>query len=455
MYNSDLYRRSPRFAQELMIAARVLTRGSLREGRKFAELLAEANQTQWLGIEELTAYQLRHLDNVLAHALRHVPAYRELMKGPLHNIGYPISTVLEHLPTRDKSWVRAHGGELHSEAPRKPLFAGSTSGTTGAPLTIKQDLWAICRENSFINRQLAWAGYRDGDRRAWIRGDLIVPIDRKTPPYWRRNRVENMLMFSSYHLSDESAELYLSALAKFGPSLIQAYPSSIGFLASWLSARNRYYDGPDIKGIVTSSESLTGAQQHLIEQRFGCRVFDWYGQFERVAAIGTCEYGTHHLLSDYSFVELRPSGNGLHEIIGTGFNNLAMPLIRYETGDLVELPAHAAPCTCGRHFPVVSQIHGRADDSVVLPDGRQIGRLDHIFKDAAHIVEAQIRQTSRSEIVILIVGTPAFDQIAAAHLLANARERLGSEIRVRIESVPAIERTRSGKFRSVVREFRD
>src|SRR5690606_28221227 len=117
----------------------------------------------------------------------------------------------------------------------------------------------------------------------------------------------------------------------------------------------------------------------LIEERFGCRVFDWYGQNERVAAIGTCEQGRYHLMSDYSYVELEPTPEGL-EIVGTGFNNLAMPLIRYRTGDFVQLQ-DVDSCSCGRAFPVVRRIIGRDDDYIKLPDGSHVKRLSNVFKD--------------------------------------------------------------------------
>lgn len=67
--------------------------------------------------------------------------------------------------------------------------------------------------------------------------------------------------------------------------VIQAYPSSVGFLATWMAASGLDYLGKSRKGIVTSSEMLDAAKKGVVEDRFGCRVFDWYGQFECVAAI--------------------------------------------------------------------------------------------------------------------------------------------------------------------------
>ncbi|MCL4748465.1 MAG: phenylacetate--CoA ligase family protein, partial [Burkholderiaceae bacterium] len=100
-----------------------------------------------------------------------------------------------------------------------------------------------------IWRQLEWAGLRRGDRRAWLRGDLVVPADAAGPPFWRMNHAENMLMLSSYHLAESNVPAYIAAMERFDPIVIQAYPSSIAFLAKWLDAAGRTYGGTALKGI--------------------------------------------------------------------------------------------------------------------------------------------------------------------------------------------------------------
>jgi len=286
-----------------------------------------------------------------------------------------------------------------------------------------------------------------------MRGDMIVPAAQREPPYWRSNRAENMLMLSSYHLSEAAAPAYLDALARFDPAVIQAYPSSIGFLATWMQSAGLRYSGRSLRGIVTSSETLPDARRQQIESAFGCTVFDWYGQFERVAAIGTCEEGRRHLLSDYSYVEMLPAGDGLFEIVGTGFNNAAMPLIRYRCGDLVRPAPSEERCSCGRLFPLIEEVVGRADDSITLPDGRSIGRLDHLFKGVEGILEAQIRQDRTDVIAMLVVPSATFSDDTRKTLQNNVRHRLGDKIALEIRLVDSIPRTANGKFRGVVSDI--
>lgn len=454
MFASSLYRRSPIWAQEALISLRAWSRARLREGRTFDRMRAEVEASQWYGPEAMAHYRMAMLSRILQHAYAHCAFYRERFReAGLEPDDITSESDLAQLPLLDKSQVRAAGRGVLSAAARRPIFEGATSGTTGSPLRVFQDLQAINRENAFIQRQLTWAGLAPKGRRAWLRGDMVAPVAQAEPPYWRLSRAENMLMLSSYHLSQRSALAYLEALSRFDPLVIQTYPSSIAFLANWLEAAGRSYEGASLRGIVSSSESLSDAQRAVIERRFGCRVFDWYGQFERVAAIGTCEHGSYHVMSDYSLHEFLPAGDGTHEIVGTGFNNLAMPFIRYRTGDFVELAEPGASCRCGRSFPLVRAIHGRADDVVKLPDGRHIGRLDHIFKGVNGVIEAQIRQEALDRIDILVVPGAGYGPAVEGMLLDNARERIGSSVAIAVRPVGNIPRTGNGKFRGVVCEL--
>jgi phenylacetate-coenzyme A ligase PaaK-like adenylate-forming protein len=451
MLGSFAYRRSPIWAQESLISAQFSLRRMMREGRAFEAIAAQADESQWWSEDELRDFQSRKLRTIVESAARHVPYYRDKYRPlDLDLDGLEFPEGVAKLPAITKADVREGGKSLISEKRRGPLFSGSTSGTTGAPLTLHQDMHAINRENAFVWRQLAWAGLRRGDRRAWMRGDMIVPATQQKPPYWRVNHAENMLMLSSYHLSETAAPAYLDSLAGFDPAVIQAYPSSVGFLASWMLSAGVRYCGRSLRGIVTSSETLSDIRRREIESAFACRVFDWYGQFERVAAIGTCERGGHHLLTDYSYVEMLPAGNGLFELVGTGFNNLSMPLIRYRCGDLVRPAPTTERCDCGRSFPLIEEIVGRVDDPIKLPDGRSVGRLDHLFKGVEGILEAQIRQDESDALTMLVVPSATFSDRTREALQSNARHRLGDAIALEIRLVDSIPRTRNGKFKGVV-----
>jgi len=327
-----------------------------------------------------------------------------------------------------------------------------TSGTSGSPMTLVQTLGAVIREEGFVYRQLRWIGYRHGQRRAWIRGDIVCPDQPADGRYWCRDWIGNMLMMSSYHLSAATIGRYIHELERFDPVVIHAYPSSIAALAAWLNAAGRTYRGAALRGVMTSSETLEPQVRAAVVQAFGVAVFDWYGQSERVAAIGTCEHGRYHVLTDYGHVELLGAQDeaGACELVGTGLNNAAMPLARYRTGDSV-IP-DGEPCECGRVFPTVKAILGRQEKIITLPDGRIIARLDRIFQGHdRQIVEGQVRYLGNGDFALRVVATDGFSAADEAALIDRFLLRVPG-VRVRVERVAAIPRGPNGKFQFVAVE---
>jgi len=351
-------------------------------------------------------------------------------------------------PLIDKIAVRAAPGRFVRPRRLGSLVRATirTSGTSGTPLAIVQSLSCVIREEAFVHRQLRWIGYRHGQRRAWLRGDIVCAARPKRPVWWCHDWFGKMLLMSSYHLSDATIGAYIDALEHFDPVVLHAYPSSVSALAAWLNGRGRRYRGQALRGVMTSSETVEPAVRTQVEQAFGVPVYDWYGQAERVAAIGTCEHGRYHLLSDYSIAEVLDDG----ELVGTSLNNTAMRLARYRTGDSVAL-SHQ-DCPCGRVFPVIDSIAGRAEQVIVLPDGRRIGRLDRVFQgQQAALVEGQVVYLGNGRFMLRVVTIDgaAFDDDA---LLAAFRLRVpGADVHV--QHVDAIARGANGKFAFVVTEL--
>lgn len=320
-----------------------------------------------------------------------------------------------------------------------------TSGTSGSPLTLVQTLGTVVREEGFVYRQLRWIGWRPGQRRAWIRGDIVCDDQPKDGRYWCRDWVGNMLMMSSYHLSNATIGAYVAALEEYDPVVIHAYPSSIAAIANWLNAAGRRYAGRALRGVMTSSETLEPAVREAVTRAFGVVVFDWYGQAERVSAIGTCEHGHYHLLTDYAGVELLDKGDGTAELVGTTLNNRAMPLVRYRTGDTV-VPGEGEACPCGRVFPTVQAIVGRQEKILTLPDGRIVARLDRIFQGHdRNLVEGQVLYHGDARFTLRVVVTEGFTEQDEAALIEKFLLRVPG-VKVAVERVAAIPRGPNGKF---------
>ena len=85
----------------------------------------------------------------------------------------------------------------------------------------------------------------------------------------------------------------------------------------------------------------------------------------------------------------------------------------------------------------------------MTPDGRPIGRLDHVFKEQFDVAEAQIVQEVVDAIEVRVVPRPDFSEVSEKKLLRELRSRLGPDIEIAIRLVGAIEREPNGKFRAV------
>jgi phenylacetate-CoA ligase len=435
--------------QECFFGFRAMTRDNALCGARVRRLLRQER----LPAQDLLALRRSLLHRTLTAAVRRIPAYRNLRlpASPADAeralAEFPIVSKEDLLRSPEQFTPPGRGG-----APWRIL--GRTSGTTGTPLTVQRSLDSVVWENAYLRRHWQWSGHRGRMPRATLRGDMVVPLERETPPFWFHNRFENQLILSSRHLRGEGYRAIADKLAEFAPYLLQAYPSTAYDLACWLRESARRLEIPYV---YTGSEPLYAFQRALIEERFGARVMDFYGMAERVAFAAECEHGTPHLVSDYSWVELvdengRPTeGDGY--VVGTTFHNLAMPLVRYRLADQTRL--RPGPCACGRSYPAIEPVTGKVEDALTGGDGRRVSAsvLTFAFKGLEDIRQTQVAQTGPGEWEIRIVPMSGFGEGQRRQLVANVHKLVDPTVRVQVREVDGIPRTASGKFQWVINEW--
>ncbi|MFN7976273.1 MAG: hypothetical protein U0166_28725 [Acidobacteriota bacterium] len=403
--------------------------------------------SQWWDEEKIAAFQKERLRIVVEHAVASVPYWRDLfarLRLKPADVAGPGD--LAKLPVLTKDTVRERRAELEASDLRRhgPRLV-HTSGSTGTPLAFYIDKPTNVLEFATLWRHWGWHGYRFGDRFADMRGRTIADPSGIEHDFRLRS-----LNVSSFDLTPEKARRYAEAMRGFRPVMVRGYPSSLHVFCGWMDRDI----GVRPRSVITSSETLLDHQRAAIARVFGCPVRDYYGQVERVAWIGECERGRYHVGSEYGIVEVlgdddRPIAEGTGRLVGTTLWNLAMPLLRYETRDLVTV-ARSGDCACGRKLPTVERIWGRIEDIVVTPDGRHVGRLDAAFKLSTGIRLAQIVQDDPSAIEVRIVPAAGFGDDDVRVLERELRLRLGDAIAIRHEIVADLERTAGGKIKFVV-----
>lgn len=419
--------------------------------KEFARIYFDLLKDQWKSEEEILAFQTRKLKEIIRFAYSEVPYYRKVFdEVGVTPADFKDLADLAALPILTKDDIRENFDQLHSrEYTKYAPSPGHTSGSTGTTVTFTLTHFVKHYEMAFGHRHWRAAGFGSRDRSVIIRGDVLTDDPRARAPFLKKAKE---LFLSSFHMSVESLPEYARMIAAFRPVAIRAYPSALKIVTRYFMEKGL----PPIKGlkvILTSSESLLQSVREEAEEFWGVPVNDWYGNAERVAAIGQCEYGNYHVHEDYSFVEMIPTDSPeRYRIVGTTYYNLAMPLIRYDMRDIVCIDSAVADqfCSCGRFFRVVSGIDGRIEGIVVTPDGRFVGRLDAAFKYSTGIELAQIIQKTIDSIEIRIVRGDSFSDDDLGKLTKELRLRLGESITINYEFVSDISRTAAGKLRFVI-----
>lgn len=450
----QIYAKSPLWLQNFGVSVYGYLWRFMRVGGDFKKYVSDFSERDKYSTGDWHAYQTLQLRKLIAQAIENVPYYQRSYDL---NLGDHIENFepeqLTKLPLLEKEDIRSKPDDLVAIniSPRK-LHTYYTSGTTGTPLMMRvtRDMhrqWMAAYEV----RVRHWAGVNYQMSRAMIGGRLVVPKAKAEPPFWRYNLAERQLYMSAFHISPQNAPSYVKALNHYRPDYLVGYASSHYFLARMISEQGLEVYQP--KAVLTSSEKLTPEMRTSLESVYRCPVFDAYSGVEACCLASECEHQRLHVSPDVGIIELidengSPVKSGEPgEIVATGLLNFEQPLIRYRTGDLAVWSDE--PCPCGREMPVIKELVGRLEDTVIGPDGREMVRFHGIFVGLPHIREGQVIQETLSEFRVRLVVQPDFNEYDRQVIYKRFFDRLGP-IELKIELVDHIERTERGKFQAVI-----
>jgi phenylacetate-CoA ligase len=420
-----------------------------RYSSDFRRALRDAEERGAWRQEDLERYRDIRLRTFVERASQ-TPFYRErLEKAQIAPGDIRCLADLRALPTLTKAEAKANQASLTSNnLPKRALRSDHTSGTTGTGFTFQTTVQAVHEQWAVWWRYRRWHGLGLDDWCAHFGGRNVVPVHWQEPPFWRYNWAGRQILFSAYHMNRRNLAAYVDELRRRRPPWLHGYPSLLSLVASYMIDMKCDL-GYAPRWITTGAEMLLAQQATVIQKAFEVRPRQHYGMAETVANFSECELGRLHVDEDLAAVEFVPTEKPGHcSVVGTNLSNAATPLIRYLTNDHVDLDSSG--CPCGRPGRVVSAVDGRFEDYIVLPDGTRIGRLDHVFKDAVRVNEAQLFQERNDEIVIRIVQADGYTKKDEQFLLAQMMDRVGTEVRLRIDYVNRIERSRIGKLQFVI-----
>ena len=449
-----LYEKAPEGVRQFVGGTYRMLPNRVRLGKAYGDFRKLIQSSESWDLEEIQEYQLKELRRTLHHANAHCPYYQRRFAEVKFQPEFLTSLVdLQAVPLLEKRDIQEHLDELASEAiaPSQRLHI-TTGGSTGAPVGFYlQKGVSRPKEQAFLEAMWKRAGYFDGARLAVIRGH--VTSSRAAGKILSRDYTRDWLMLSSYHLTQDRLEEYLEAIENFKPDLIHAYPSAALQLAEYLESKGQTWRTP-LKGMLCGSEWLTDPQKRLLERIFGCRVYRWYGHSERVVLAGEGALSDlFYFFPTYGFVEFgEPDKEGLSEIIGTSFHNMAMPLIRYRTGDYARIVRSNSGVELEFPWDAAIEFAGRGQEFLISASGRKISLTafnmhDRIFDD---LFAVQFYQAQVGEAEFRYVPGPRFDPARESLILERIREKLGDDFNVTLKVVQETEKTDRGKLKWLV-----
>jgi phenylacetate-CoA ligase len=450
---NPLYEALPVFAQNVACSAAGWLRERQRFSRHFWRTLEAWERSGAACDGELRATQALRLASLIDYARTWVPHYAGI--PPMQRRRDPaeaIRATLAQLPVLEKSAYRdAPEQFLSREHPRHRWARGQTSGTTGTALRLWYTPDALAEEYASVWRMRRHFGVSPADPHMTFGGRMVVPFRQTEPPFWRRDASLNQTLFSLYHMSARNLPAYVDAVHEVKAVYAQGYPSSLHLIARALLEAGRPLPKGKLAAVFTSSETVLATQRAAIEEAFGAPLRDRYGASEFAVSMTGCAAGNLHVDMEYCLVEVEPQERGSGWVRGpllvTGFANRATPFIRYRIGDIGT--RLESLCACGRAGDVFESIDGRIEDYVVTPDGRTLGRLDHVFKTLTDIAEAQIVQVALDQLVVYVVPQPSFTDASERALVRELRARVGGAMAIETLRVAEIARQPNGKLRAV------
>ena len=419
-------------------------------------------RSQWHSHRQHLAFQLNHVGELLKHAVANVPFFRSMPEAlAAANARELDLKTFRLIPLLTRRHLQEHKAAL--TAVRVPPHHGSStvaksSGSTGAPVETLVTELAGAWNRALLLRGHLWAYDRFDGRMAVIRrykrGNADFP-DGLVRPSWNDEMTLPFTTGTAFGLNaGATVAEQVEWLNRVEPTALFTYPTQLaGLLGAAASGQLKL---PDIRRIMTISETLDDDVREQARRIFDIEIFDAYSANETGAIAFQCP-DTHgyHVQSEGVLVEIlkddgvacAPGETG--RVVLTLLHSYAFPLIRYDIGDLATVGRY---CRCGRGLPVLDRIIGRQRNMMIGPNGARFRPSLgwRRIRTIAPIVQGQFVQHAIPKLEArLVVERPltAEEEDAVRKHLCSRMPQLET---VNFTYVSEIPRSDSGKFEDFV-----
>lgn len=420
-------------------------------------LMHQLHRNQYKTQLALERIQTKRLQRLIHHAFYYVPYYHHsFKKAGIRPDDVKSIADLNKLPQVSKADFFENREQFISKTANEAgCKVFTTSGTTGIPLRIMKDQTAEA-----IGYALPYYWFFESGLNIF---DTFLEISLAFPfVHSSQFRHGPCGLLKGHYLSVfNTTQTNADQLLKIKPDVVYSFPST---LECMLNDHGEKLNGLRPKLVFTQGELLTDRCRQLIYQIFQVEPHNTYGSREFAGIAFECnEHSGLHVINDWTILELTRNGQSVGpneegETILTSLSNFAMPLIRYELGDLALWAKDN--CGCGRNWPLIKELRGRTNSTLLLPSGRRvIGEgVCRLIRDLENIKRFQIVQRSRSDVLIKVVPrsklTDTTSHNAAEKEIINriSFACLNENFNIQVEFVDSIFPQKSGKTPNFIRE---
>ncbi len=370
---------------------------------KLAELLANEKKPA----DRLAYEQRSKLDRAVSRVEKSSTFYQQFWQTAPADRRLPSKfEALDGLPVITKDDLRGVDGSFPEAGFKGRALVTRTSGSTGEPMVFKrcmeQESWFWALRFRMWN----WAGYQPGDR--------YLEINLNPRVAWKKRLQDRLLRcnYLTFNADNQDSARIIDALRRHDVRMINGFSSSLYVLARYMLDNG--IENPGVTGITSTGDGLYPTYRETIEEAFGVRVLDYYGAGgEGFHVASQCPHSgeRYHIHPENAVIELLDSNGPVEpgvpgRVVLTQFDNHAMPLVRYELGDVAIASDHKEICECGRTLPFLESVEGRVPDLIVSNSGGFL--VPHffvvLFKSLEGVRFYQIRQDEVGHAEVRMVG---------------------------------------------------
>lgn len=428
----------------------------LRESKEYKEYVRFLESSSSWDATKIAEFQNTQLQLLIKHAYENVPFYTQMF----NQYGISVKDIrdvgdLKKIPIIDKSVVKENREKfIAKNIDISKIKSINTGGTTSSPMHFYNTDTTNNREAAFFNRIWKKYGY-EGQLCLVLRGDA-----NDSEQLYKYSPYNKVISINTRNLDEEKMEGILGVISKYEPSFIQAYPSLIYLLSKYINRNELSGKIGKFKAVFCSSEKMYDFQREEIKKAFNTQVIDYYGHNERLALMEYCPIcSRYHVLPEYGIVEFLDNNgysvnqeNEMAEIVGTGFNNYAFPLIRYKTSDIATISGSDCKCKCGKPYVSVKEIDGRSGDFLVTEDGKHYSptMLEFAIRHVENFRDLQLVQKDYNQLEVLIVPNQYYTEAEGIRFSNELQKRIDTNINIEVRIVNHIDRPLNQKHRFII-----